>query len=384
MLCQTHPVSIAVPQMKTHWLIPLLLAVSIFSFGIYRYGLIDSLVHHYPGYKAMTLFTIMLLMPVVSAFHWKTMFDQKHLTPHLWNATMVSLSAMALVSALFLHLGVLCINALLLGLMEALLVPNLQSYFQHQGRRHFAAGNMLLFGYGSLSLLLAPTCFTRIGTQHFTWVALLGATTLYLLRPMLAHPKHRATEPTSSFARPTGRAETHTSVWTTPTLILVGIIYGGLSVIIYPLAIHTFDLGPLAIGLFAATPMFSEAVGARLAGFATTLIRRGSLYMFIILPAAFFFPLGTAITLLLLFLWCLTVGHLETYALYNTRNLNHALSLKAFGLITGILVSGFLADHALPYPLANVSLCFFVSIVFIGALLWIQYLFAQKQTQSEQ
>ncbi|MBI4369634.1 MAG: hypothetical protein HY547_05330 [Elusimicrobia bacterium] len=342
------------------------LGVGLILVGVYRYSLIASLLNSHAGSWGITLFTSMLFLPSFLAFYWRSELERRGQI----SLAVIGAALMFLGLAAATHRGMglagYAMNAFLLGLMEALLVPALQNWFSQKGKGGLAVGNATLWGLSCCAIVLSPALFSRlIGSIPMGIIGAVGIATLVLLIVGII-----AGESTETALPPPKNLEKSGMRIVLAVLFLAGAASGAMTNMIYPLALRLLGLKGFWIGFYACVPLFSAALGAWLFKIYNRGVERWFLFAFLAIPILFLLA-PHRMALAILFSWGLCMGFIETNWLGKQKNFNVALSAKNWGLAAGIVCSG-LAAQAGMSPIGAISAGFYGTLA-IGVILWMAF-----------
>ncbi|GEM_PF-6665045 len=344
------------------------LGISLILVGIYRYSLIASLLANIPGSFGITLFISMLFLPSLLAFHWRSGLERQR---------KIGLAALGVVVAFFvlaaatherMGLAGYAMNALLLGLMEALFIPAFQDWFSEEGKGGLSGGNAVLWGFSCLAIATSPLLF--FWTERSASMNAVGGVGMAILALLIVRlsPNKNAAASSSGQTQPTPKAKGMRAPLA--VFFLAGAASGAMSNMIYPLALKLLGLKGIWIGLYVCVPLLSAALGALLLKIFGRNAERWFLAFFLGIPLIFLL-VPHRMALFLLFFWGLCLGFIETSWLGKQRNFNIALSAKHWGLATGIVVSGLVAQAGIN-PVGAISAGFYGTLL-VGGILWMVF-----------
>lgn len=340
----------------------IVLAIALVNVGIYRFGLVDLLLKNHPGFLVMTIFTALMFAPSIFAFYWRAATEKRRKVGALALATGLVFACVTMATRHGPGLLGYSLLALLLGMMEALLVPALQSWFSEEGAGGLAEGNSILWGISCISLVAGPVLSLQLRSIPNAAMGLIG---MALLAFLLQRLSSRSASALEASALP---PSSHGSARTTLTILfLAGAAMGTISNMIYPITLRLLQLDGWQAGLYACIPLLSASLGARLMGTLGGDHERWFLVAFSVIPAAFLITTPWFIPLIL-FSWGLSFGYVETRWLSKDATFNEALSAKYCGLASGIALSGLFAGVGFS-PVAALGLGFYGTFV-IGGTLW--------------
>lgn len=341
------------------------LAIALVNVGIYRFGLVDLLLKDHPGFLVMTVFTALMFAPSIFAFYWRAATEKRRKVGALALATGLVFACVTMATRQGPGLLGYSLLALLLGMMEALLVPALQSWFSKEGAAGLADGNSVLWGISCISLVASPVLSLQLRHIPNEAMGLIGMALLAFLIQQLSGQPVAAIEAEAPHSRARGSART-----TLIVLFLAGAAMGAISNMIYPITLRLLRLDGWHVGLYSCIPLLSASLGARLLVALGEGYERWVLAAFSIIPVAFLIPTPWLIPVIL-FSWGLTFGYVETQWLSKNATFNDALSAKYCGLAGGIVLSGLFAGIGFS-PVASLGLGFYGTF-FIGGALWKAY-----------
>lgn len=348
--------------------IALTLFVAI-GFGVYRFLLITQLLQGSWGYTGLSIFTGLLFLPSLTTWLWKTPCDRIGCTRYLaWLMGPLLVWGMYYADAPANAWG----SALVLGVMEAIWVPTLQTTLRHQGDRALARGIGLFLGMTCISLIISPLLAAQAKFPHdlFTMGALVAF--FWLLRRMILPTNSPGDVVVDRSGEGFGGVTVQSQRVFQAVLLLVGAGFGSLANMIYPVALDFFHLKSLAVGLFACAPLLSFAVGSWLNVWVrTTRHRIAVLVCAAAVPLLFPFTTQAVIMLLLIGLWGMSLGCLEIWCLQNIPRLNDAYSIKNFGLVSGIAMTGWLSTLERSNPVMAITGSVLCLAVMVCVTLWI-------------
>ncbi|OGR46080.1 MAG: hypothetical protein A2X37_06210 [Elusimicrobia bacterium GWA2_66_18] len=341
----------------------LALGIALVNVGIYRFGLIDLLLENHPGFLGMTIFTALMFAPAIFAFHWRAATERRRGVGTLALAAALAFACVTAATRDGIGLLGYSLLALLLGIMEALLIPALQAWFSRESAGGLAAGNSALWGISCISLIASPIIFSHLRHISNTAVGLVGMGMLALLIRQLSSQSTAAASSEASQPRPCESARTTLAV-----LFLAGAAIGAISNMIYPITLRLLRLDGWHVGLYACLPMLSASLGARLQNALGGDYERWFLAAFIGIPAAFLMSTPWMIPIIL-FAWGFCFGYVETQWLSKHAAFNDALSAKYCGLASGIVLSGLFAEVGIS-PVAALGLGFYGTFAVGGVYGW--------------
>lgn len=338
----------------------LALALVLLGTGAYRYGLVYRLVSEKPGYVGMTIFTGLLFIPSVTAFAWRTWIEKRDRLVVFSFFVVACWLTLALVAQRTSAYAAYWAIALTLGLMEALLLPALQTWFAEEGEHGVARGMSILFALTCLSLLASPVLVNLSAPIPLPAIGLVGAASLLTMIYML-NKKTRLAPPAH------GKSEPNADRSILAVLFMCGVALGALTNMIYPITLRVLKLDGTMLGLYACVPMLSASAGA---GLRSRFCDRHDSWVLgaaCALPLIFLSP-NPASFLPVMLLWGMCLGFAESGWLARHNSFTSAMSSKYVGVAVGIVMSGVLAEIGIG-PIATIGVGFY-TILLLGGVLW--------------
>lgn len=338
----------------------LALSLALLGIGTYRYGIVFRLLAEKPGFVGLTVFTGLLFLPSVTAFVWRGPLERRGRLGTFAVFVGVCWLTLAIAAQKASAYAAFWGIALTLGVMEALLLPALQSWFAESGDEGLARGMSALFALTCLSLFASPVLLRLSAPVSLPVVGLAGTASLLAMIFLLERKQARGPRAPAPVVPARDRS-------ILAVLFLCGVALGSLSNMIYPIALRVLKLEGSLIGLYVCVPMLAASAGAGLRSRLGGRRDAWALGAACALPLIFLSPYPQAF-LPVMFAWGVCLGFAESGWLARHDDFTSAMSFKYVGVASGIVLSGAVAELGVG-PIATVGVGFY-ALLFLGGIVW--------------